>query len=35
MGVGVAYCPHRDALLPQEAIKKDAAIKRLIDRFTK
>ena len=36
-GVGVAYCPHRDALLPPHAdaaSRNEAAIKRLISRFT-
>jgi hypothetical protein len=34
-GVGVAYCPHRDAFPPQEASKKEATMKKLINRFTK
>jgi hypothetical protein len=34
-GVGVAYCPHSEALLPQDAIKKEAAIRKLINLFTK
>jgi hypothetical protein len=33
--VGVAYCPHRDAFPAQEASKKDAAIRKLVSRFTK
>src|SRR5215212_4356275 len=33
--VGVAYCPHNEAFPPQDAIKKDAAIKILISRFTR
>ena len=34
-GVGVAYCPHKEAFPPQDASKKEAAIKILISRFTK
>ena len=34
-GVGVTYCPHKDAFPVQEASKKEAAIKKLISRFTK
>ena len=34
-GEGVAYCPHSTGLLPQEARRKDAAIRTLISRFTK
>jgi len=34
-GVGVAYCPHNEAFPPQDASKKEAAIKALISRFTK
>ena len=34
-GVGVTNCPHRDAVPPQAASKNDAAINRLISRFTK
>jgi len=34
-GVGVVYCPHSEAFPPQDASKKDAAIKTLISRFTK
>ena len=34
-GVGVAYCPHNDALPPLDASNKEAAIKKLISRFTK
>jgi hypothetical protein len=34
-GVGVAYCPHNEAFPPQAASKKEAAIKKLISRFTK
>ena len=36
-GVGVAYCPHNDALPPhaEADIKNEAAIIRLINRFTK
>ena len=38
-GVGVTYCPHRDAFSPaphaEVASKNDAAIKRLMSRFTK
>jgi hypothetical protein len=33
--VGVAYCPHREAFPTQDASKKEAAIKKLISRFTK
>src|SRR5215211_5907250 len=33
-GVGVAYCPHRDALPTHEAVAKDTAIKRPRIRFT-
>ncbi|RPH74326.1 hypothetical protein EHM76_03740 [bacterium] len=35
--VGVAYCPHREAFPPHAdaARKKEAAIKKLISRFTK
>ena len=35
-GVGVAYCPHNEAFpLHADAVnKKDAAIKKLISRFT-
>jgi hypothetical protein len=33
-GVGVVYCPHSEALPPQEAIKKDVATKKLISLFT-
>jgi hypothetical protein len=34
-GVGVVYCPHREALPAQDASKKEAVIKKLISRFTK
>jgi len=34
-GVGVAYCPHKEAFPPQDASKKEAAIKKPISRFTK
>lgn len=35
-GVGVAYCPHNDVVLPpQDASKKEAVTKKLISRFTK
>ena len=34
-GVGVAYCPHKEAFPAQEASKKEAAIKKLMIRFTK
>jgi hypothetical protein len=34
-GVGVAYCPHNEAFPPQAARKKEAAIKKLISRFTR
>jgi hypothetical protein len=34
-GVGVAYCPHREALPPQAVSKKEIVIKTLISRFTK
>jgi hypothetical protein len=34
-GVGVAYCPHREGVPPQDASRKEAAIKKLIRRFTK
>jgi hypothetical protein len=35
-GVGVAYCPHRDAFPPHaDAVSRnEAAIKKLIGRFT-
>jgi hypothetical protein len=35
--VGVAYCPHRDAFPPHAdvASKKEAAIKKLVSRFTR
>jgi hypothetical protein len=35
--VGVAYCPHREAFPAhaEAASKKDAAIRKLISRFTK
>lgn len=35
IGVGVVYCPHREAFPAQDASKKEAAIKKLISRFTK
>ena len=34
-GVGVAYCPHKEAFPAQDVSKKEAAIKKLISRFTK
>ncbi len=34
-GVGVEYCPHREAFPPQDASKNEAVIKKLIRRFTK
>jgi hypothetical protein len=35
-GVGVAYCPHKDVVLPpQAASKKEVVIKKLISLFTK
>jgi hypothetical protein len=34
-GVGVVYCPHREAFPAQDDSKKEAAIKKLISRFTK
>ena len=34
-GVGVIYCPHKEAFPAQDASKKEAAIKKLISRFTK
>src|SRR5215203_1340449 len=34
IGVGVAYCPHRDALPTHEAVVKDTAIKKPRIRFT-
>ena len=34
-GVGVAYRPHSVGLPPQEARRKDAAIRTLVRRFTK
>ena len=35
-GVGVTYCPHKEAVCPlaHAASKNDAAVKRLISRFT-
>jgi alkyl hydroperoxide reductase subunit AhpF len=33
--VGVAYCPHNDGLLLQDASKNEVVIKKLISRFTK
>lgn len=33
--VGVTYCPHKEAFPAQEASKKEAAIKKLMSRFTK
>ena len=33
-GVGVAYCPHRDALPAHEVVMKETAIKRPRIRFT-
>jgi hypothetical protein len=34
-GVGVKYCPHREAFPAQDARKKEAAIIKPISRFTK
>ena len=34
-GVGVAYCPHREAFPPHEASKNEAATRKLVNRFTK
>jgi hypothetical protein len=34
-GVGVKYCPHKEAFPAQDARKNDAAIIKLISRFTK
>jgi hypothetical protein len=34
-GVGVKYCPHKEAFPAQEASRKEAAIKKLVSRFTK
>jgi len=34
-GVGVMYCPHKEAFPAQDASKNEAAIKKLISRFTK
>jgi len=33
--VGVTYCPHKDAFPAQDASKKEAAINKLMSRFTK
>jgi hypothetical protein len=34
-GVGVTYWPHKEAFPAQDASKNEAAIKKLISRFTK
>jgi hypothetical protein len=34
-GVGVKYCPHNEAFPEQDASKNDAAIIKLMSRFTK
>ena len=34
MGVGVAYCPHRDALPTQDALIKETAINKAESRLT-
>jgi hypothetical protein len=33
-GVGVKYCPHNEEFPPHEASKNDAAIMKLMNRFT-